>query len=180
MNRDDLELYVMGLYDGDLAALERELADDPAARAALCASFQEGDGIHARYYLAQELIAGEALDDRLESHWFTEAEILAIARQVLDVLVYLQGLSPMVIHRDIKPANLLVRPDGAIAVVDFGAAHVHGATAASTAIGTFGYMPIEQLAGEVDATTDLIAEDGARASRVRHGIVEDPLPPGVT
>ncbi len=263
MKRDDLELYVMGLYDGDVAALERELAEDPAARAIVadearldlllrdagaaavfcpacddlvrgarcdacgaavrpggytvervlvsnahgrmyaardldgkqvalkelafiqtpaadalaafereakflralehpaiprfCASFQEGEGIHARYYLAQELVAGEALDDRLEAHWFSEAEILGIARQVLDVLVYLQGLSPMVIHRDIKPANLLARPDGAIAVVDFGAAHVHGATAASTAIGTFGYMPIEQLAGEVDATTDLYA-----------------------
>lgn len=263
MNRDDLELYVMGLHDGDVAALERELADDPAARAVVadearldlllrdaaaaavfcpacddlvrgarcdacgaavrpggytvervlvsnahgrmyaardldgkqvalkelafiqspavdalaafereakflralehpaiprfCASFQEGEGVHARYYLAQELVAGEALDDRLEAHWFTEAEILGIAHQVLDVLVYLQGLSPMVIHRDIKPANLLVRPDGTIAVVDFGAAHVHGATAASTAIGTFGYMPIEQLAGEVDATTDLYA-----------------------
>ncbi|HEX3758708.1 MAG TPA: hypothetical protein VHW23_08370, partial [Kofleriaceae bacterium] len=33
MNREDLELYVMGLYDGDVAALERELADDAAARA---------------------------------------------------------------------------------------------------------------------------------------------------
>jgi len=263
MNREDLELYVMGLYEGDAAALERELADDPAARAIVadearldlllrdagaaamfcpacddlvrgtrcdacgaavrpggyaiervlvsnahgrmyaardvdgkqvalkelafiqspapdalaafereakflralehpaiprfCASFQEGDGVHARYYLAQELVAGEALDDRLEAHWFTEAEILGIARQVIDVLVYLQGLSPMVIHRDIKPANLLARPDGTIAVVDFGAAHVHGATAAATAIGTFGYMPIEQLAGLVDATTDLYA-----------------------
>src|SRR5262249_33437859 len=47
--------------------------------------------------------------------------------------------------------------DGTIAVVDFGAAHVQGMTVGSTAIGTFGYMPLEQLAGEVDATTDLYA-----------------------
>jgi hypothetical protein len=260
MNREDLELYVMGMYDGDVAALERELAGDEAARAIVadearldlllrdaaaaatfcpacndlvpgercdacgaalrpggyvvervlvsnahgrmyaardadgkqvalkelafvqspsleaiaafereakflraldhpaiprfCASFQEGTGVHVRYYLAQALVDGEALDDRLEAHWFSEPEIVGIARQVLDVLVYLQHLSPRVIHRDIKPANLIVRPDGSIAVVDFGAAYVQGTTAGSTTIGTFGYMPIEQLAGEVDATTD--------------------------
>ena len=260
MNREDLELYVMGMYDGDVAALERELAGDEAARAIVadearldlllrdaaaaatfcpacddlvtgercdacgaalrpggyvvervlvsnahgrmyaardadgkqvalkelafvhspsleaiaafereakflralehpaipqfCASFQEGTGVHVRYYLAQALVEGEALVDRLEAHWFSEAEITGIARQVLDVLVYLQHLSPRVIHRDIKPANLIVRPDGSIAVVDFGAAYVQGTTAGSTSIGTFGYMPIEQLAGEVDATTD--------------------------
>jgi serine/threonine protein kinase len=73
---------------------------------------------------------------------------------VLEVLVYLQSLSPMVIHRDIKPANLIKRADGSIALVDFGAAHVHGTTAGVTTIGTFGYMPIEQLAGIVDGTTD--------------------------
>ena len=263
MNRDDLELYVMGMYDGDVAALERDLAEDPAARAIVadearldlllreaaaaatfcpacdeivagarceacgaavrpggyivdrvlvsnahgrmyaardvdgkqvalkelvfvqspsaealtaferearflralehpaiprfCASFQEETGVRTRYYLAQDLVVGEALDARLEEHFFSEAEIAGIARQVLDVLVYLQALSPMVIHRDIKPANLLRRPDGTIAVVDFGAAHVHGMTVGSTAIGTFGYMPLEQLAGEVDATTDLYA-----------------------
>ncbi len=263
MNRDDLEHYVMGVYDGDVAALERELADDELARAIVadearlelvlrdaaaaatfcaacddlvrgarcdacgaavrpggyvvervlvsnahgrmyaardvdgkqvalkelafvqaptlamiaaferevkflralehpgiprfCASFEEGTGVHVRYYLAQELVAGESLARRLEDHWFDQAEILGIARQVLDVLVYLQGLSPMVIHRDIKPANLVVRQDGTIAVVDFGAAHVQGSTGGSTTVGTFGYMPIEQLAGEVDATTDLHA-----------------------
>jgi len=260
VNREDLELYVMGLYDGDTAALERAIAGDPAAQAMLAdeaglesvlrdaaagaafcpachdlvpgarceacgaalrpggytverllvenahgrmyvardadgtqvalkelafvqspglevvaafereakflralehpaiprfrASFQEGTGVATRYYLAQDLVDGEALDARLDEHFFTEAEIIGIARQVLDVLVYLQGLSPMVIHRDIKPANLLVRKDGTIAVVDFGAAYVQGSTVGSTTIGTFGYMPIEQLAGQVDATTD--------------------------
>jgi serine/threonine protein kinase len=262
-SREDLELYVMGTYDGDSAALEAELATDPAARAIVadeaelelllrdaavaatfcpacddivrgdsCAScgaavraggytiervlvqnahgrmyvardadgtqvalkelafvqapnadahaaferearmlralehsaipryvaaFEEGSGVHTRYYLAQELVAGEALDRRLLAHWFTEAEIADIARQVLRVLVYLQTLSPMVVHRDIKPANLVTRADGTITVVDFGAAHVGGATIGSTSIGTFGYMPVEQMAGIVDATTDTYA-----------------------
>jgi serine/threonine protein kinase len=262
MTREDIELYVMGQYDGDVAVLERAIADEPALAAVLAdearlevalreaaaaatfcpacddlvrgercdscgcalrpggytvervlvsnahgrmyvardadgrrvalkelafvqapsptavaafereakflralehpaiprflASFEEGAGVHARYYLAQELVEGEALD-RLDDHWYREAEIVEIARQVLAILVYLQSLSPMVIHRDIKPANLLKRKDGTIALVDFGAAHVHGTTAGSTTIGTFGYMPVEQLAGIVDATTDCYA-----------------------
>ncbi|MFN0253658.1 MAG: protein kinase domain-containing protein [Kofleriaceae bacterium] len=121
------------------------------------AAFEEGTGVHTRYYLAQELVEGMALDKRLDDHFYSESEIVDIARQVLGVLVYLQGLSPMVIHRDIKPANLIVRADGKVAVVDFGAAHVQGTTAGSTSIGTFGYMPVEQLAGQVDATTDTYA-----------------------
>jgi hypothetical protein len=119
-----------------------------------CAAFEEGTGVHTRYYLAQELVTGRALDERLADHWYAEAEILDVARQVLTILVYLQTVSPMVIHRDIKPANLIRRADGTIALVDFGAAHVQGTTVGSTTIGTFGYMPVEQLAGQVDATTD--------------------------
>jgi TonB family protein len=141
-----------------IAAFEREAkflrALDHPAIPRFVASFEEGSGVHVRYYLAQELVAGQQLDARLADHFYREPEVIAIARQVLDVLVYLQSLSPMVIHRDIKPANLLRRADGTIAVVDFGAAHVQGTTVGSSSLGTFGYMPIEQLAGLVDATTD--------------------------
>ncbi|HEX5064212.1 MAG TPA: protein kinase [Kofleriaceae bacterium] len=143
-----------------IAAFEREAkflrALEHPAIPRFCASFEEGKGVHTRYYLAQELVEGKALD-QLDEHWYTEAEIIDIAKQVLAILVYLQSLSPMVIHRDIKPANLLRRTDGSIALVDFGAAYVQGATAGFTTIGTFGYMPIEQLAGIVDATTDCYA-----------------------
>ncbi len=258
--REDLELYVMGLYDGDIAALEAHLANDPAAReivakeaelevmlrdaaaaATFCpacddvvagarceacgaalraggyeiervlvqnahgrmylardvdgkqvalkelafvqspsadalaaferearflralehaaiprfvASFQEGKGVHTRYYLAQELVTGQSLDARMADHWYDEREIVDIARQVLTVLSYLQSLSPMIVHRDIKPANLIRREDGTVLLVDFGAAYDQGATVGSTAIGTFGYMPLEQMAGQIDATTD--------------------------
>ena len=142
------------------AAFEREAkflrALEHPAIPRFLASFEEGSGVHTRYYLAQELVEGTPLD-RLDEHWYSEAEIVEIAKQVLGVLVYLQSLSPMVIHRDIKPANLVKRGDGSIALVDFGAAHVQGTTVGSTTIGTFGYMPVEQLAGIVDATTDCYA-----------------------
>ncbi|MEJ7600608.1 MAG: protein kinase [Kofleriaceae bacterium] len=141
-----------------IAAFERETkflrALDHPSIPRFVASFEEGAGVHIRYYLAQELVTGRSLEASLAEHFYSESEIVAIARQVLDVLVYLQSLSPIVIHRDIKPANLLARADSSIAVVDFGAAHVQGTTAGSSSTGTFGYMPIEQLAGLVDTTTD--------------------------
>jgi serine/threonine-protein kinase len=121
------------------------------------AAFTEGEGIGTRFYLAQEFIAGESLLARLATHQFSGDEVMDIARQVLEVLCYLQSLSPMVFHRDLKPANLIRRPDGSIAVVDFGAARALGSTASATLVGTFGYMPVEQLAGIVDATSDLYA-----------------------
>jgi hypothetical protein len=121
------------------------------------ASFKEGEGVHTRMFLAQEYVDGVSLEARLADHWFDEDEVVRIASQVLEVLVYLQSLSPMVFHGDIKPANLVRRPDGSIVLVDFGAARTLGATAGSTLVGTFGYMPVEQLAGTVDPTTDLYA-----------------------
>jgi serine/threonine protein kinase len=125
----------------------------------LWSSFREGSGVNLRLYLAQEFVEGRSLLEELEHHRFSEREVRQIARQVLEVLVYLHGLSPKVIHRDLKPANIMRRPDGEIALVDFGAARdlVRGSTHRSTLVGTFGYMPPEQLGGTVDETSDLYA-----------------------
>jgi len=120
-------------------------------------SFVEGEGVHTRMYLAQEFIEGQSLAARLAERQLDEQEARAIADEVLGILEYLQGLSPMVFHRDIKPANLIRRPDGSIALVDFGAARDLGATVGATLVGTFGYMPVEQMGGIVDATSDLYA-----------------------
>jgi Protein kinase domain len=121
------------------------------------ASFRAGEGVHTRLYLAQEYVEGESLLARMSRHQFSEEEAQAVALEVLTVLEYLQSLSPLVTHRDIKPANLIRRPDGRIALVDFGAARDLGPTAGATLVGTFGYMPLEQMGGIVDATTDLYA-----------------------
>jgi serine/threonine-protein kinase len=121
--------------------------------------FREGEGINTRLYLAQQFVRGSSLLDELERHRFDEREAKALARELLAVIGYLQGLSPRVIHRDLKPANVMRREDGSLAVVDFGSARdlVRGVTHGSTLVGTFGYMPPEQLGGTVDLTSDLYA-----------------------
>ncbi|HXU83439.1 MAG TPA: protein kinase [Polyangia bacterium] len=137
------------------ARLLRQLSHPQIPR--FLGAFREGEGVHTRLYLAQEYVDGQSLHERLQSHQFSEQEARDVAEQVLSILEYLQGLAPMVFHRDIKPANLIRRADGRIALVDFGAARDLGATVGATLVGTFGYMPVEQMGGIVDASTDLYA-----------------------
>ena len=120
-------------------------------------SFTEGEGVHLRLYLAAEFIEGEALSARIRRGPLGEAELRDVAGQVLRVLAYLHKLG--VLHRDIKPDNLIVRPPGELVLVDFGSARQLSGTRTygSTLVGTFGYMPTEQLGGTVDATSDLFA-----------------------
>jgi serine/threonine protein kinase len=55
-----------------------------------------------------------------------------------------------VVHRDIKPENLMLRPDGYVKVLDFGAATQIGTgdDLAGIPIGTLGYMSPEQIQGK--------------------------------
>jgi serine/threonine protein kinase len=112
---------------------------------------QLGLGSDTRLYLAQEFIEGTPLEAELSSRHSTELEARELARQVLDILRYLQSRSPRVFHGDLKPANLIRRADGALFLVDFGAAWVRGGTSSESSR----YTPPEQTHGELDASTDL-------------------------
>jgi serine/threonine-protein kinase len=120
-------------------------------------AFREGAGIHLRLYLAQEMIEGEPLLQRLRRGPLPKDEVKSLARQALGVLAYLH--ERRVLHRDVKPANVILKPDGALSLVDFGVARelIKEVTHGGTLVGTFGYMPIEQLGGTVDARSDLYA-----------------------
>ena len=121
--------------------------------------FREGTGVHMRLYLAQEFVEGEDMAQVLARRRMSEDEVVSLAREVLDVLRYLHGLSPRIVHRDVKPANMVRRSDGKLVLVDFDAAReiAPDGTHRATLVGTFGYMPPEQLGGTVDATSDLYA-----------------------
>src|SRR6185437_10845291 len=122
-------------------------------------SFTEGSGVGLRLYLAAEHVAGEPLSARIARGPLGESEARHIAKQVLEVLAFLHGQRPALVHRDVKPDNLILRPDGTVALVDFGTARALSGTRTfgSTLVGTFGYIPPEQLGGTVGPSSDLYA-----------------------
>ena len=128
--------------------------------------------------LVQEYIPGESLKQLLDKgQHFTEAQVLSIAIQILQILIDLHELSPPILHRDLKPSNLILGKDNQIYLVDFGAvqdkAKAEGAT--FTVVGTSGYAPPEQLWGKAVPASDLYAL-GATLIHLLTGISPAELP----
>lgn len=126
----------------------------------LLAHFEAGQN----FYLVQELVHGQPLTTELvQGVSWTEPQVIRLLREILEVLVFVH--SQNVIHRDIKPANLMRRSDGRIVMIDFGAVkqvstqlmHSESGPTHTIAIGTQGYMPNEQLAGNPRFSSDVYA-----------------------
>ncbi len=114
----------------------------------------------SRVYLVMEYVEGELLSDRLRREKrFSIETALALARQIVDALVYLHEHN--VVHRDLKPANIMIQPNGNIKLIDFGIAldtTLRKMTwgRLSQAMGTPDYMAPEQIKGmRGDARTDI-------------------------
>jgi hypothetical protein len=123
-------------------------------------AFHVGDGDEVRFFIAQEYVEGRTLRDLVDDIGpLSEARARDILERLLAILAHLHGLHPPVVHRDVTPDNVLVRPDGELALVDFGAvqAILPGTTGGSTMVGTSGYLTLEQLMGKAVPATDVYA-----------------------
>lgn len=70
-----------------------------------------------------EYIEGISLLDYVERKGkLDEVEIVSIGIRICDILTKIHSLNPPVIHRDIKASNVLLREDGEVFLIDFGAA----------------------------------------------------------
>src|SRR3954467_951208 len=111
-------------------------------------------------FIVMEFVHGRTLRDIVKSEGRLPArramEIIADVCAALD-FSHRNGI----IHRDIKPANVMITPQGAVKVMDFGIARAvadNSATVTQTAnvIGTAQYLSPEQARGEaVDARSDV-------------------------
>ena len=110
--------------------------------------------------LVQEYVKGESLQECLDrGRHFQEKDLQAIAKQVLDILIYLHELQPPILHRDIKPSNLMRDGEGRIYLIDFGSVQTANAVPGRsfTVAGTYGYTPMEQFGGQAVPASDLYA-----------------------
>jgi serine/threonine-protein kinase len=105
-----------------------------------------------RPYIVMELVSGGTLAERISRGPMALGEALGWIEQAATAIdaAHAQG----VVHRDVTPSNLMLTPDGALKVVDFGIARVLEGDASATitgtgmALGTAGYLSPEQARGE--------------------------------
>jgi non-specific serine/threonine protein kinase len=106
-------------------------------------------------FIVMELVEGESLHRRRPQ---SLPEILSVARQVCAALDHAHAHG--IVHRDLKPENVLLTPEGAAKLADFGLARTMASrlTVEGTLIGTVFYLAPEQALGEaVDGRADLYA-----------------------
>jgi TolB-like protein/Flp pilus assembly protein TadD len=124
----------------------------------ICTIF-EVDEFEKRPFIAMAFYEGETLERRIDRGPLPVAEAVEVTIQIAEGLgkAHEQGI----VHRDVKPANIMITPEGAIKILDFGVARAIGSsrlTSAGTAIGTVAYMSPEQARStEVDHRSDIWA-----------------------
>ncbi|WP_017804241.1 serine/threonine-protein kinase, partial [Nodularia spumigena] len=172
---------VRRLFDSEAKVLYR-LGNDSDQIPRLFAHFEE----QGEFYLVQEFVDGEDLSKEISpGKKLSETEVTKLLQEILEVLAVVHKKN--IIHRDIKPANLMRRrQDRKIVLIDFGAVkeintvmvNSQGQTSVSVVIGTNGYMPSEQTAGQPKLCSDVYAVGMlgiyALTGRQPHELPKDP------
>ena len=118
----------------------------------------EVDGPYA--YLVMEYVDGITLSEllaRVEGGTLTHDETACLVQSVASALGYAHENG--VLHLDIKPTNIMIDRTGTVKLCDFGMASLASAAGFGGARGgTVGYMPPEQIEGDiVDERTDVFS-----------------------
>ena len=112
-------------------------------------------------YLLRTYLPGETLAQRRErEESCPEALCRALGRELCTLLEVLHAQEPPVIHRDIKPENIVLLPDGAAGLIDFGIARQFkdGQDTDTRRMGTRSTAAPEQYGyAQTDQRTDLYA-----------------------
>ncbi len=100
------------------------------------------------YYIVMELVRGTDLKAVVKEHGALDpVKVAEYGAQVCSALTVAHGYG--IIHRDIKPQNIVLTPDGAIKVMDFGIARAidSDSTQTGSVLGTAQYVSPEQAQG---------------------------------
>lgn len=109
-----------------------------------------------RHYLVLQYVNGQDLRQFVRQNGpRSEREVRDWAIQIAEALACLHSNDPPIIHRDVTPDNIVLRNDGAVMLIDFGAANEFVGTATGTLIGKQSYMAPEQLRGKASCQSDV-------------------------
>ncbi len=94
-------------------------------------------------YMVTEFIRGATLEEYITSNGPMGKQLaLTVMQELISVFFYLHSFQPPIIYCDLKPANIMIREDGRIKLIDFGAA---AAVRNKAQAGTPGYSAPELL-----------------------------------
>ncbi|TLS50167.1 hypothetical protein FE782_21065 [Paenibacillus antri] len=110
--------------------------------------------------IVMDYLEGETLLQRSAAHdhalpWTT---VVHYGAQLCDLLDYLHSLDSPIVFRDMKPSNVIVGPDDAVRLVDFGIARTYkeGKASDTVHVGSVGFAAPELLANlQTDHRADL-------------------------
>ncbi|MBQ7615564.1 MAG: serine/threonine protein kinase [Butyrivibrio sp.] len=107
-----------------------------------------------------DYVPGNSLEKHIRKKGrLSEKEALKAAKELLEIFDYLHELKEPVIYRDLKPANVIIKPDGHVVLIDFGAARFYseGSETDTLNLGTSGFAAPEQYGslGQTDPRTDI-------------------------
>lgn len=114
-------------------------------------------------FVVMDYIEGQSLEKVVSEHGpQPQVSVVEWGLQLCDALDYLHTCTPPIIYRDMKPANVMLKPDGSVAIIDFGIAREYRDekdedVGDTTMLGTRGYAAPEQFggSGQTDARTDI-------------------------
>ncbi|ASC69467.1 protein kinase domain protein [Halomicronema hongdechloris C2206] len=125
-------------------------------------TFMPKGSLEVLHCFVMEKIEGMDLEKYMEKRGnqpISEKTGLAWLEQIVEILQVIHEQD--FLHRDIKPSNIILKPDGQLALIDFGAVREMSQTymqkSKITAISSAGYTPPEQVNGKAIIQSDFFA-----------------------
>jgi hypothetical protein len=153
------------------------------AEARVMALFRDDHIVHVRRYfemngtgyIVLDLEYGQTLNYLVEDAPLQEAEFRDVFSATLDAVEVIHNQA--ILHNDLNPSNIMLRDDGSVVIVDFGAARDFGNSRSIATAAASGYSPPEQygVGGQQGPWSDLYAL-GATAYRCVAGFAPPDSP----
>lgn len=111
-----------------------------------------------RHYMLMDYIPGQDLRQFIRQNGAQrETIVVDWGIQIVNIMKYLHELDPPIIHRDLTPDNLVLRDDGNIVLIDFGAANEFISKGTGTFVGKQSFIAPEQFRGKAVLQSDIYA-----------------------